>query len=195
MEDIPIITDGPIERSVLYTIRVGEPVRDNIKNRLIITDIEFIKIREKKEGSSCVYYDEGAKACTIYPRRPSQCVALACWDSSEFMKVYKRPKADRKAIIRDRVLLALIDEHEKKCSYSELDRYVRMIEKEGGAAVEKILKSLKFDQHIRKFASEKLGISMDEMDFHFGRPLTQTITMFGLQVVREPDGSFFLTLS
>jgi hypothetical protein len=47
---------------------------------------------------------------------------------------------------------------------------------------------------VRNFTVKKLGIDSGEMDFYFGRPLTETITMFGLEVVREPDGSFFLTV-
>lgn len=194
IEDVPLVRDGFIEKGGLYSIRVGEPVRDNIENKLIITDREFIKVREKKEGSGCIYYDEEAKACRIYDHRPAQCAALACWDSSEFIRLYKRPKADRKAIIYDRVLLALMDEHGRKCSYSKLDGLARMIEKEGEKAVGRILELLRFDRHIRTFTTKKLDIDSGEIDFYFGRPLTQTITMFGLQVVREPDGSFFLTI-
>ncbi len=194
MEDIQLVREGFIRKGDLYSIRVGEPVRDNIENKLIITDRELIKIRGKKDGSGCVYYDEEAKACSIYEHRPAQCAALACWDSTEFMKVHKRPKADRKAIVYEEVLLALMDEHGKKCSYDKLDGFVRMIEKKGDEAVERILELLEFDHHVRIFTAKKLGIDSGEMDFYFGRPLTETITMFGLEVVREPDGSFFLTI-
>jgi hypothetical protein len=41
---------------------------------------------------------------------------------------------------------------------------------------------------------ERLSVDSDEMDLILGRPLTKTIVMFGLKVVREPDGSFFLTV-
>jgi len=41
---------------------------------------------------------------------------------------------------------------------------------------------------------EKLGVDSDEIDLILGRPLTETIIMFGLKVIREPDGSFLLTL-
>jgi len=194
MEDIPLVMEGVLRKGELYSIRIGEPVRDNIENKLIITEKELIKVREKKDRGGCIYYDEESRACTIYDHRPSQCAALACWDSNEFMKVYKRPKADRKSIVREEVLLALMDEHGRKCSYNELDGCVRMIEKKGNEAVERILGLLKFDRHVRIFTAKKLGIDSGEMDFYFGRPFTETITMFGLQVIREPVGSFFLTL-
>jgi hypothetical protein len=54
---------------------------------------------------------------------------------------------------------------------------------------------LKFDYKIRLLISERLDIDSVEMDFILGRPFTETITMFGLKVTREPDGSFFLTTS
>ncbi|NQU15759.1 MAG: hypothetical protein HQ561_16515, partial [Desulfobacteraceae bacterium] len=96
-------------------------------------------------------------------------------------------------IIHDNTLLGLIREHERKCSYKKLDKWVKQIETEGEGAVERVLELLKFDYHIRPFVSEKLDIDPREMDFIFGRPLTETIPMFGLKVTREPEGSFFLT--
>ena len=65
----------------------------------------------------------------------------------------------------------------------------------GSKTIEEIIKILKWDHDLRPLASEKLGITSDESSFYFGRPLTQTIKMFGLRVRREPDGSFFLTTS
>jgi hypothetical protein len=87
----------------------------------------------------------------------------------------------------------MLEEHERRCSYSVLEKRVKQIESEGEKAVRKILDLLRFDFHLRPFISEKLGLSSEEMDFLFGRPLSDTITMFGLKVVREPDGSFLLT--
>ena len=192
--DVSLLHDGLIERRSLYTIRLGELVRDNIRGELKVTDKEIIKIKEKEKNRGCIYYDEKAKACTIYEYRPIQCKALACWDESEFMRVYARPKVDRRDIIRDKIVLGLMNEHDRRCSYSELDKCVRQIKKEGEEAVGKILEILRFDHHIRAFTSKKLGIDLIEMDFLFGRPLTETITMFGLQVIKKSDGSFFLTV-
>jgi len=192
--DVSLVYDRFIERGNLYTIRLGELVRDNIRGELKVTDKEIIKIKEKEKNRGCIYYDEKAKACTIYEYRPIQCKALACWDESEFMRVYARPKVDRRDIIRDKIVLGLMNEHNKRCSYSELDKCVRKIEQEGEEAVGEILEALRFDHHIRAFTSKKLDIDLSEMDFLFGRPLTQTITMFGLKVIKKSDGSFFLTV-
>ncbi len=194
MKDLPLVYEGPIERADLYTIRVGELVRNNIRGELKVTDKEIIKVREREKGGGCVFYDDSKKACTIYEQRPIQCVALKCWDEREFMRVYATPNADRKQIIHDQTLLRLIDEHEKRCAYAQLDSCVRLIEQDGERAVKKVLEILKFDNDIRWLIPEKLGVDSDEIDLILGRALTETITMFGLKVVREPDGSFFLTM-
>ena len=193
MADVSLVYDGMIEKGNIYTIRVGELVRDNIKGEMKISDNEILKIREKENNKGCIYYDEDGNACTIYEYRPIQCRALACWDEREFMRVYARPKLSRRDVINDRDLLRLMAEHDKKCSYMELEKYVRHIEKEGERAVKAILELLKFDHRIRLLISEKLGIDSGEMDFLLGRPFTETIPMFGLKVIREQDGSFLLT--
>jgi len=194
MADVSLVYDGLIEKGNIYTIRVGELVRDNVKGEMKVTDKEILKMREKENGKGCIYYDEDENACTIYEYRPIQCRALACWDGSEFMSVYARPKLSRRDVINDRSLLRLMAEHDKKCSYSELEKYVGQIEKEGEKAVKSILGLLKFDHKIRLLISQRLGLDPAEMDFLLGRPFTQTITMFGLTVTLEPDGSFFLTV-
>ena len=194
IEDLPLLKDGPIEKGHIYTIRKGELTRDNINDTLVITPIELIKIAEKGgDTTGCIFYDEPGKACIIYGQRPAQCAALKCWDTSEFMRVYRGPKAERKDIVMSGVLLGMIEEHERRCNYFILETYVKQIEQEGERAVERILELLKFDYHLRPFASEKMNIDPHELDFLFGRPLFETITMFGLHVSREPDGSFFLT--
>lgn len=195
VEDIPKVMGGPIRRSDLYTVRAGELVWDNIQDSLKRTEREIVKIREGKETGACIFYDDRGKQCTIYEHRPAQCAAMTCWDDTEFMKVFGGPKASRTDLIQDRNLLRLMEAHEERCGYDRLDRHVRAIERSGERAVEDILGLLKYDHEIRLLTSKRLDLNPDELDLIYGRPLTETIVMFGLKVVREPDNSFFLTLS
>jgi len=194
-EDVPLVKEGLIQKNQLFTIRAGELVHDNVSKDLKITNTEMLKVRERENGRGCIFYRDREKACTIYHRRPAQCRALACWDTSEFMRVHAGPKAERKDVVEDAVLKNLIMAHNKRCAYDRLEDVVLRIEKEGERAVEEIMRVLKWDHDLRPLASEKLRIESDESDFYFGRPMTRTIKMFGLQVRREPDGSFFLTTS
>ena len=194
LEDAALVKGGGIETAQLYTIREGELVWDNVQKKLNVTREELIKVRETTGSETgCVYYNEDVKACRIYDQRPAQCRALECWDVSEFERVYAGPKAKRRDIIRDGVLLGLMEEHDRRCSYRKLGIVVRQIEEKGEKAVERIIETLKFDYALRPLVSKKLGIPLYEMELVFGRPLMETLIMFGLRVIKQPDGSFFLT--
>ncbi|MFH1490385.1 MAG: YkgJ family cysteine cluster protein [Pseudomonadota bacterium] len=194
-EDLPLLSEEKMLKKDLITIRKGELVRDNVNGGLTISSGEMVKIREVEDEISggCVFYEEKGKACGIYENRPAQCRALKCWDTGGFMRVFKGPKAERRDVLDDPVIRGLVEEHDRRCSYAALEEEVKRIGKKGERAVEKILDLLKFDYHLRPFISEKLGIPPEEMDFWFGRPLIKTLHMFGLQVLREPDGTFLLT--
>lgn len=194
VEDLHLVKKDLIGKKYLYTIRKGELVRDNVHEDLVVNKRELIKIRERERGKGgCIFYDDLGRACTIYENRPAQCSALKCWDTRDFVRIFKGPKLKRKDVVKDKVLLEMMAEHERRCGYAILEKQVKRIELDGEEAVEKILHMLKFDFQLRPFISEKLGLHASEMDFYFGRPLTETIAMFGLQVIREPDGSFLLT--
>jgi len=178
----------------LYTLRKGELVMDNVHGGIVPADQEMIKVREKRnKAGTCLFYNEGEKACGVYEKRPAQCASLKCWDTEEFMELYHSPKLHRQEVIDNGVLLGLIEEHEKRCSYAALGDHVRRISEDGEKAVEKILELLKFDFHLRPFLAQKLGLRIEEMDFFFGKPLTETIVMFGLRVEKQADGGFLLT--
>ncbi|MEW6665986.1 MAG: YkgJ family cysteine cluster protein [Thermodesulfobacteriota bacterium] len=194
VEDLPLIENGWLPKKSLLTIRKGEMVRDNIRGTLTLTDREMIKVRERKgAGRGCLFYDDQGKACRIYSHRPLQCAVLKCWDTKEFMRVFEGPKLARASLIHDETLRGLLDVHEKRCSYRLLESCVRDIPKRGEEAVKRVMELLRFDFHLRNLVCTKLGIDEGEMDFLFGRPMVDTIVMFGLKVVQEPDGSFLLT--
>ena len=87
------MSKGMIKTEDVYTVRRGELVYDNVRDKMIITDNEVIKLKENREKGGCIYYDDGEKACLIYDHRPAQCAALACWDTTKFMEVYNSPNA------------------------------------------------------------------------------------------------------
>jgi Fe-S-cluster containining protein len=192
MEDLSLLEGGRIDRGSLFTLRNREVAWDNIRGRLVAVDGERVKIRER-EGGGCIFYDESGRACTIYAHRPAQCAALNCWDPAEFEEVYRRPRLTRADIVSQGALLGLIEEHERRCGHDTLEQHVRGIAAKGDEALQAVLEMLRFDFHLRPLAREKLGIPPQEMDFLFGRPLVRTISRFGLEVIREPGGTFLLT--
>lgn len=185
--------EGRIPWDALYTVRVGELVHDPVEGRTGIAAKEMIKLRERAQGGGCIFYDAEERACRIYASRPSQCAALACWDLSAFMRVYEGPKAQRTDVIEDGTLLRLMMEHEERCNYEEVAHWVWAIEEQGEKAVGELLNLLRFDHELRPLAARRLNLDAASMDLLFGRPLAETIGMFGLQVKRDADGSFLLT--
>lgn len=193
-EDLVLVREGVLEKRNLMTIRKGEGVRDNIHEELMSAPVEMIKIKEKKGvQGGCIFYLEQDKSCAIYDHRPLQCSAFLCRDTREFLRIYESEKLLRRDIVEDETLLGLIEAHEERCSYALLEDLVKKIPSQGEVALEALLDLLRFDYELRPFVSQKLGIDSAEMDFFFGRPLNQTIAMFGLRVIREEDGGFLLT--
>jgi Fe-S-cluster containining protein len=190
---MPLLRSGRLTFSHLYTLRAGELVWDNIAGELRITAEELVKVKEKGNKEGCLFYDGEENACRIYAHRPVQCATLNCRDPREFLRVHGGPKITRREVVEDRILLGLIEEHENRCSYRMIEGHVERIQREGEKAVGKLLELLRFDTTLRPFVSEKLGLDSGAMDFLFGRPLLKTVTMFGLMVERQADGSFFLT--
>jgi Fe-S-cluster containining protein len=176
----------------LYAIRTGELVTDNVRGEFRVTDKELIKIRERDTGG-CVFYEPEKKACAIYSHRPSQCSAFACRDFRTFAEIYQTPRLTRWDLVQDGVLRGLMERHEERCGYALLEAGVKRIRPEGDAAIREILEILRFDHRLRPFVAEKLRIPPAELALLFGRPLVDTVRMFGLKVTREEDGSFLLT--
>lgn len=191
--DLPLFSDRIFKRAQLYTIRKGELVHDNINAGLKFSDREMIKLKGPATGKGCILYDDNKGACTIYTHRPSQCRAFACWDDVEFKEVFAEPKATRKDIISDPNLLRLMEAHENKCDYQIISDYVKQIRQKGDSIVSELLKLFQYDQNIRQLTHEKLGVDPQEMALLYGRPLTETIHMFGLKVKQENNGFFLLT--
>jgi len=193
-EDASLLVNGPLRKEHLLTIRQGEGITDNIEEVLRPAGREMIKLKEKNGvGGGCIFFQDQDKACAIYDWRPLQCRAFNCWDTGEFMEVYERPRLVRQEIVEDKTLQGLIREHERRCAYALVEDLVKQIPSRGEEALNALLDLLKFDYELRPFVSQKLNINPAEMDFYFGRPLIQTIAMFGLRVIREADGGFLLT--
>ncbi len=193
VSDLPAVANHHLDWARLYTVRKGEYVWDNINRKLAQASTEMIKVRQAGDGS-CIYFNSKEKACTIYSHRPAECVALFCEDTSRFFEIYETPRLTRNYVIRDRSLVRLMEEQELRCPYDSLAEWVGRINSVGEQAVEKIIELLRFDYELRNIVRKKLGIPPSYLDLLFGRPMIQTIEAFGLRVIREDDGTFFLTV-
>jgi Fe-S-cluster containining protein len=187
-DDIPLFASGVLSHENTYTVREGEMVRSARDNELYESAMELIKIREHRGGGGCVFY-EGDQGCRIYDKRPVQCRAYACW-SPEGMVTGLNDTALRRADLfaAADVLVQVIARHDERCAYERLRDALERAAGNDERAVEEILDMLQYDTYARTFVYERFGFPAQGTDLLLGRPLTETIGAFGLEVVKGHDG-------
>ncbi len=192
VKDSNLIKNKTLTYADLYTIRKGELVYNNIEDELITIDIELIKIKEKEGSRVCFYLKEETNECTIYENRPVQCRAFECWNTDKLLEAFAEEKISREPLVEgDKTIRQIVEEHDEKCSYLILKELFARIQK-GDDLVASVLDILRYDTQIRPFLREKLGIPEDFMPLLLGRPLVDTIIMFGYVVEHDEDGNYIL---
>jgi Fe-S-cluster containining protein len=195
--DADLIRNGVFSYSDLYTIRKGELVYNNIDDEFVNIDYELIKVREVAGSRRCKYFkDEGegsAAVCAIYKDRPAQCQNFECWNHEKLMSAFSEEKLTRQHLLEGNdVLLELLDRHEEKCSYEMLDEAFKAMRKWQDEASGTILDALQYDTYLRPFIIEKMGVPGEYLDLLLGRPLTETVIMFGYKVEKDEEGNHCL---
>lgn len=171
----------------LYTIRKGEPSYDNIKMRILPAASDIIKLKGKKKSWTCIFFDETESQCTIYDNRPLECRVLKCWDTREIERIYSIHRLTRKDLISNiKGLWELVEEHQTRCSYDALAQFIDVLEgKERDKALNGILNIIEYDIRIRELAVIKGGLDPEITDFLFGRPITETISMYNFEIQQD----------
>jgi Fe-S-cluster containining protein len=183
--DKALIEDGVIHSKYLYTIRKGEWAYDNVRQRLEPVSSDIIKIKEKNDSWTCIFFDETQSACAIYENRPSECRALKCWDTRELENLYAKKRLTREDLISEiEGLWSLIKDHQQRCNYEIIQKLVNIIKSNPGdvGAHLKLDEIIKFDTEIRKLVVSTAGLEPEMLDFLFGRPLPRAIKKMGLKV-------------
>jgi Fe-S-cluster containining protein len=193
LEDKMLIEKGMIPLKFIYTIRKGERCYDNIKECFLPASSDILKIKGQKGSRTCVFFNETDQECTIYDHRPMECRILKCWDTGEIQRIYAQNRLTRKDLILSvEGLWQLVEDHQERCSYDMLKLFIDSLEKENRhEALEKILNIIEYDKNIRNLTIQKAGLDPDLTDFLFGRPITETIRIYGIKI-EEKNGKYVL---
>ena len=188
IEDRMLIEKGKIPSKYLYTIRKGELAHDNVKGCLAPVDSDIIKFKGKKDGWTCIFFDEVKKGCTIYDDRPLECRALKCWDTCELEQIYANTRLTRTDLVSEvKGLWELIKEHQACCDYKKIQPLIEdLAGSKHNQARRKLLEIIRYDAEIRKLVVARGGLDPEMLDFLFGRPLTKTLENYGIKI--RPDG-------
>ena len=195
LTDKKLIEKGSIKTADIYTIRKGEPIYDNVKDTIIFAESDIIKIKGVGSSWACVFLDLEDNSCRIYERRPLECRSLKCWDTREIEKVYAVDRLVRKDLISGiDGLWEFIEDHQQECSYQK----IRLLLEAGKGNLENdakeiVLEMIKYDLAVRPMIIEQGQLDPNLIDFLLGRPLIETISLFGLDVVKEGNSYLFKT--
>ena len=194
LEDEDLLTEGFISIRQVYTLRRGEPVRFNIQGRPGVLPNELIKIKEKPEQEHCSFYLESQRGCGIYDHRPLQCRFQECWNPEGLKKLWDRSKLTRHNLLEiDEDLMELLKVHDERCDPALINSVFAAYHQSGDPAVlEQVLDILRRDLAVRTLAITRLRRDEEELDFLFGRPLTEIIRVYGLRVEEDEDGVYHL---
>lgn len=178
LEDRGLVETGRIPLSAVVTIRKGEFVHNGRTGRVHRTKEEFIRIQGKEKiGWECLYWDQPAHSCSIYPDRPIECRELACWDTAALEAIYEDPRLTRVELLKNAPSewIELIRIHEEHCS---IDRLVGWLESNPYVDIlhmSCLEEMIALDAHYRSLTVERSRIHPDILPFLFGRPLPEVI--------------------
>lgn len=193
MEDRCLIDDGVIPARFLFTIRQGEPCRDNVRGELAPAETDIIKIRGRGDSWCCTFFDSENNACDIYADRPLECRLLKCWAPSAIESAYRDDRLVRAHLLKPVAgLWDLVASHQARCDYGVILPAMKRLASGADDAHRRIIaEALRYDREIRRLAVAQAGVSPDLLDFLFGRALSETLRGLGLEV-RENQGRLTL---
>jgi Fe-S-cluster containining protein len=193
LEDKILIEKGIILSKYLYTVREYELCYDNVRESILPAASDIIKIKGQKNSLACIFFNEKENECTIYDNRPLECRALKCWDTREIEKIYSKNRLTRKDLLSNvEGLWDLVEDHQKQCSYEKLTLFIDILKKgQKDKALKGILDIIKYDAQIRELVVQKGGLDPEMTDFIFGRPITETIRIYGFKIKKQ-NGSYRL---
>lgn len=201
-KDAYLFEENILQVQDVVTIRAGELVRDDMKNRLVPLPAELVKIAPAKntrpDDWTCRFLT-GNNRCFLHGKHPAECRAFYCKDPEALMQLSGEPRLEREKIcelIKAPAYWAeLIKTHEEAVNYEELGPWALKID-EDEEARKKFIEKVEFDRSFRELVVEKKAAPEEALPFLFGRPLLQTMVMFklaarpgenGINIVKMPD--------
>lgn len=187
LEDLALLKEGHIRHTDLITVRLGEPSSSPLSGQIAPSPFEFVKLAGTDGSWSCLFFDPLQNGCTIYQHRPLECRLLQCSSPEELLEVIGRDTLTRRQLINSGdAVLAMIEQHEERCSFEECNRLIELCRQEGGQKERaRLTELLGDDLELRRQALQEHGLSAGFELFIFGRPMFISVRQSGLDVVEK----------
>lgn len=178
-----------LDLSLVTTFRAGEPVFDQLRGQVLPLERELLKLRGAPGSAACALYSPRARACGLYQRRPDECRALSCQDTSALQDMYDKNRLCRADLLpKGHPVLAVIAEHESLvpvASIAPLAETFRQGGQQGREAEAELSRMAKTDAAFRVNLAERVGIGPEYHDFFFGREARLLFSAAGLALRQD----------
>lgn len=187
-EDRHLVETGLIHTRDLYTIRRGELAHDQIRDILVPTRADIIKIKGQGRAWTCRLFDRCAGTCRIYAEHPLECRLLECWNTDRIARAYARGRLTRRDVIGDlKGVWPVVEEHQHRCDYHRIRNLIAPAPAESAERRRRELTAMiRYDDELRARVIARIGLEAEMLDFLFGRPLRRTLP--GLKSALAPAG-------
>ena len=192
-KDAFLFEEGLLQTRDLITIRAGELVRDTDKEKLLPIPDELVKIApsaEARPGDWTCRFLTSRNTCSIHGKHPAECRALYCEAPEALLMLKDEPRLTRASVCElikaPSWWMDLINAHEEKVSYPALTALAEKLDSDGDARAE-FVSIVEFDRGFREVILSKNAVPADTLNFLFGRPLLETLVMFGLDARDDGD--------
>ncbi len=195
LADKELLEKGLIQTANVYTIRKGEPIYDNVKDTTTTAETDIIKIKGSENSWACFYLNSEDNSCQVYETRPLECRSLKCWDTRDIENVYRVDRLERRDLVSGvEGLWQFIEDHQQDCSYQKISQLLESGQgKLEGEAKETVLEMIKYDLAVRPMIIKQGQLDPNLIDFLLGRPLIETIGLFGLDIQKKGNSYIFKT--
>jgi len=202
LKDKYLFEENLLQVQDVWTIRKEELARDDSLGTLSPLSKELIKIAPAANARpydwACRFLTSSNK-CFLHGKHPAQCRALLCEDTQALLALSDEKVMDRRIVCElikaPTWWLELIQTHEEQVSYEKLAELAMILndemyedEKQKKDAQTQFLQIVEYDRSFRDLCVEKASLDTHILPFLFGRPILQTMIMFGLDARQTVDG-------
>jgi Fe-S-cluster containining protein len=172
-EDRHLVETGRIHTRDLYTLRRGEMAHDQIRDVVVPTRADIIKIKGQGGTWMCRLFDPAAGTCRIYEERPLECRLLECWNPGKIARAYARGRLTRRDLIGEiRGLWEVVEEHQRRCDYRRILKLLAPgIDHRAEQRRRELTAIIRYVGELRARVVTRIGLEAEMLDFLFGRPL------------------------
>lgn len=188
-EDRALLDEGVLSFQKLVAVRHHEPSHEPLKNEILPSQSEFLKIRGQSASWTCVFFEPDSNGCSIYRTRPLECRLLFCRDTSSLEAVLGDDLLTRRDLLAaDDPVLALLGQLDEDCPYELVNELLAGLRDQPVEVVEKLTALVRVDLAVREDFLHRYPERQPEEFFLFGRPLFLVLAPYGFQLIEGANG-------